>query len=109
MWLTVASFLSLLRIFFRVVFHCDAEQRIILCILSIVNHMTVSFDNHDSFHTDNNDLVDNDANAIFCDRATNFSKYNKINFPYYDLDVEVDCAGDNPEVVCDCCDCKWSG
>ena len=76
--------------------------------ITIVNHMAVSFDNHNSFHTDKNLFVD-DANLLFCDPATNFSTYNTMNLPYLYLTVVVDCAGDNPEVVCDCCDCKWSG
>ena len=47
------------------------------------------------------------VNDILCDPSTSYMDYDKIKLSDI-IRVEIDCAGDNPNVICDCCS-GWDG
>ena len=47
--------------------------------------------------------ITGNVNSIFCDVTTDYEMINTNRFPNL-TSLTFDCDGDNPEVVCFCCD-----
>ena len=50
---------------------------------------------------DGNDKLTGDLNAMFCDFNTDFKKIRR-DYAFLEF-LDADCAGDSPNVRCDCC------
>ena len=47
--------------------------------------------------------------SIFCDGDASYMEYDSRRYPYFTSTngALFDCKGDNPDIICDCCDCNF--